>query len=55
MGSLIAKERSQRGILFYSVKDVQNSTSGYTLRTLYRSYFYGIAYIELQVYSVTCC
>jgi hypothetical protein len=33
-----------------------NSTSDYTLRTLYRSYFKTISdNIELQVYSVTCC
>jgi hypothetical protein len=33
-----------------------NSTSDYTLKTLYRSYFKGIsANSELQVYSVTCC
>jgi hypothetical protein len=33
-----------------------NSTSDYTLRTLYRSYFNGIrANIELQVYSMMCC
>jgi hypothetical protein len=32
-----------------------NSTSDYTLWTLYRSYFKGIsANIELQVYNVTC-
>jgi hypothetical protein len=33
-----------------------NSTSDYTLWTLYRSYFKGIsANIELQIYSLTCC
>jgi hypothetical protein len=43
-------------ILYICIICTVNSTSDYTLWTLYRSYFEGIrSKIELQVYNVTCC
>jgi hypothetical protein len=43
-----------RMVVFCPVIRTVNSTSHYTLKTLYRSYFTLSANIELQVYSVTC-
>jgi hypothetical protein len=43
-------------IILSKIVGTVNSTSDYTLWTLYLSYFKGIsANIELQVYGVTCC